>query len=152
SVNVGLGRSRRAISADARARLLYPFRTMRYQTYRKLVWLGSVTGALLVLATVIGIKHRSDGRERRRQIDEFTRTQQIALQTRQYAAAWSSLEQALAVAESGGLLARLTHQLSAEAEHIRTTQENVAMVWVDELRVQADERYSPVVDGIAPVM
>ena len=109
-----------------------------------------------VLAFILGvvqlIRMVSDGRDRRRQIDELLHVEQMQAQAGDHAAGWASLERALGIAESGGLFAKLTGQLSPDAQRVRTAQENLAMAWAEELHVAPGEKYSPIADKIAPVM
>ncbi|MGH7470130.1 MAG: hypothetical protein ACRENP_19465 [Longimicrobiales bacterium] len=98
----------------------------RWETIRN--W---ITGITAVLTLGFGLNQAlqitSDTRERQRQIAEFqtVATQQRA--TGDFAAAWTSLEQALKVAETGGRLAKLFGQLSDERLAIRAAQEDLAM-------------------------
>ena len=103
--------------------------------------------AILQLARTVG-----DARDRRRQVEELVKTEATARRSGDYERAWTELDQALKVAESGGLLAKLTGQLSKEAQDLRVSQENLAMAWLDNIRVGANQTFSSVVDRLTPVM
>ena len=114
-------------------------------------WVAVVAGLMLVFSIALAVGLRWDAGKRRQQIDELTRAEQGQAQAGDYAAAWSSLEQAIKAAEPGGMFARLTH-LKIEAQAVRTAQEDLAMAWLKDLQVDANEKYSPMVDRISPVM
>ena len=118
-----------------------------------LKWIGRATALLaFVFAVIQFVKVVSDVRERKRQIDELVRTEQLQAQANDYPAAWASLERALTIAESGGQLAKLTGQLSVDARRIREAQENLAMAWVEDLRVAPGGTYVATADKLTPVM
>ena len=114
-------------------------------------WLVGLAGVAVVAAVVVAVMLRSDAQKRRKQIAELTRTAQSQSQAGDYPAAWSSLVKALNAAEPGGMLDALT-RLSVEAQQVRTAQEDLAMNWIDDLHVDANEKYSPMVDQIAPAL
>jgi tetratricopeptide (TPR) repeat protein len=103
--------------------------------------------AILQLVRTVG-----DARDRRRQVEELVKTEATARRSGDYERAWTDLDEALKVAESGGLLAKLTGQLSKEAQDLRVAQENLAMAWLDNIRVAANQTFSSVVDRLTPVM
>jgi tetratricopeptide (TPR) repeat protein len=103
--------------------------------------------AILQLVRTVG-----DARDRRRQVEELVKTEATARRSGDYERAWTDLDEALKVAESGGLVAKLTGQLSKEAQDLRVAQENLAMAWLDNIRVGANQTFSSVVDRLTPVM
>ena len=118
-----------------------------------LKWTGRVTALLAFIFAVIQfVKMVSDVRERRRQIDELVRTEQLQAQALDYPSAWASLDRALTIADSGGQLAKLTGQLSADARRLREAQEDLAMAWVEDLRVAPGSTYAATADKLTPVM
>lgn len=118
-----------------------------------LKWVGRATAVLtFVFAVVQFVKVVSDVRDRRRQIDELVRTEQLQAQAADHPAAWATLERALSIAESGGQLAKLTGQLSADARRLREAQEDLAMTWVQDLRIAPGGTYAETADRLTPVM
>jgi hypothetical protein len=103
--------------------------------------------AILQLVRTVG-----DARDRRRQVQELVITETMARKSGDYERAWTDLDEALKVAESGGLLAKLTGQLSKEAQDLRVAQENLAMAWLDNIRIGANQTFSSIVDRLTPVM
>ncbi len=103
--------------------------------------------AILQLARTVG-----DVRDRRRQIQELVQTQATARRAADYEHAWTALDDAVKVAESGGLMAKMTGQLSTEARELRVAQENLAMAWLDNIRVGENQTFSSIVDRLTPVM
>src|SRR6476619_5858683 len=93
-------------------------------------WVIRITSVCtLVLVTVQVVRLVSDVRDRRRQIDELMRVQELQVQSADYAGAWVTVEQALKLAESGGQLAKLTGQVGADVQRVRVAQEDLAMSW-----------------------
>ena len=116
-------------------------------------WVAQATAVLaLGFAILQLVRTVGDARDRRRQVEELVKTETTARRSGDYERAWTDLDQALKVAESGGLLAKLTGQLSKEARDLRVAQENLAMAWLDNIRVGANQTFSSIVDRLAPVM
>ncbi len=115
-----------------------------------------VTRATAVLALVFAVqqvmKTVADVRDRRRQVEELVASEAIQKKNGDYEHAWASLEQAITIAESGGVIAKLTGQLSTEARELRTAQENLAMAWLDNIDVGPGHTFTEVVDRVSPVM
>jgi hypothetical protein len=106
----------------------------------------------LLFAVIQLVRLVSDTRDRERQIGELTRVEQMQAQARDYPGAWVSLDQALKIAESGGVLSKLTGQLSAEARKLREAQEDVAMAWVENLSHGEGKTFSEVTEKLTPIM
>ena len=109
----------------------------------KWVTRGSAVLAL-VFAVIQLVRLVSDTRDRERQIGELTRVEEMQAQAGDYPGAWASLDQALKIAESGGMLSKLTGQLSADARKLREAQEDVAMAWVENLSHGEGKTFSEV--------
>jgi tetratricopeptide (TPR) repeat protein len=117
----------------------------------KWVTRGSAVIALL-FAVIQLVRLVSDTRDRERQISELTRVEAMQAQAGDYPGAWASLDQALKIAESGGMLSKLTGQLSRDAQTLRVTQEDLAMAWVENLRHGEGKTFSEVAEKLTPVM
>jgi len=116
-------------------------------------WVVRITSLFaLVFAVVQAVRLVSDVNDRRRQIGELMRVQQLQAQSKDYPGAWTTLGQALKVAESGGQLAKLTGQVGADIERVRQAQEDFAMTWVEDLSAPTPEKYSALVAELTPVM
>jgi hypothetical protein len=115
-----------------------------------------VTRASAILALAFAIlqlvRTVSDARDRRRQIVELAKTEAVAKRAGDYERAWASYDQAIKIAESGGMLAKLTGQLSQETRDLRNAQEDLAMAWLDNIRIGPGQTFSSVVDRVAPVL
>jgi hypothetical protein len=94
----------------------------------------------------------SDARDRRRQIKELANAEALYERRSDYEGAWAGLDHAVKIAESGGLLAKLTGQLSTEARDLRVAQENLAMAWLEHISVRANQDFSVVVDRLSPIL
>jgi hypothetical protein len=120
-------------------------------TIMKWVTRGSAVLALL-FAVIQLVRLVGDTRERQRQIAELTRVEEMQAKAGDYPGAWASLDQALTVASSGGMLSRLTGRLSAETSTLRTAQEDLAMAWVENLSHAEGKTFSEVATKLTPVM
>lgn len=118
-----------------------------------LKWVGGI-GA--VLSLIFGLNQLtqliSEVRERQRQIAELAEVGRLQQGAADYNAAWASFDQAVKAAESGGKLAKLTGQLSKERLEMREAQENLAMAWLQNIRVSQGQTFSDIVDKLAPVL
>jgi hypothetical protein len=120
-----------------------------------LKWVGGVTAILsLVFALHQITKLVSDVRERQRNTAELYKVGKLQQAARDYAAAWASFEQGLKAAEPGGQLAKLTGQLGEERRQLREAQEDLAMEWLENVRVIVfrGETFSDVADKLVPVL
>jgi hypothetical protein len=118
-------------------------------------WAGGITA---VLSLVFGLQQFtqmvSETRERKRSTDELYKVGKLQQSASDYTAAWVSFEQGLKAAEPGGQLAKLTGQLGEEREQFRTAQEDLAMEWVRNLRVNVTtgETFSDAIAPLSPVL
>jgi tetratricopeptide (TPR) repeat protein len=117
----------------------------------KWVTRGSAVLALL-FAVIQLVRLVSDTRDRQRQIGELTRVEEIQARAGDYPGAWATLDQAIKIAESGGVLSKMTGQLGADARALRTTQEDLAMAWVENLSHGEGKTFSEVAEKLTPVM
>lgn len=117
----------------------------------KWVTRGSAVLALL-FAVIQLVRLVGDTRDRQRQIGELTRVEEMQAQAGDYSGAWATLDQALTIASSGGMLSKLTGQLSADANKLRTAQEDLAMRWVENLSHGEGKTFSEIATKLTPVM
>jgi hypothetical protein len=120
-----------------------------------LKWVGAITAVLsLVFAVQQAIQLVSDTRERQRQIVELDTVAKLQRDSGDYRASWASFERAIEVAEPSGQLAKLTGQLSDQRRQLRESQEDLAMVWLEDLRVKSSEgeTFSTVIAPLDPVL
>ncbi|HET9440271.1 MAG TPA: hypothetical protein VFO52_08870 [Longimicrobiales bacterium] len=114
-----------------------------------LKWAGGITA---LLSLVFGLQQLtqmvSDTRERKRNTDELYRVGKLQQSASDYPAAWATFETALQGAEPGGQLAKLTGQLDGERVRLRAAQEDLAMQWLENLRIKEGENFT---DAVAPL-
>jgi hypothetical protein len=118
---------------------------------RLMKWIGAITAVLsLVFAVQQAIQLVSDTRERQRQITELKTVARQQQEAGDYPAAWASFERAIETAEPSGQLAKLTGQLSDQRRQLREAQEDLAMVWLENIQVKSSEgeTFSQVVSPI----
>jgi hypothetical protein len=118
-----------------------------------LKWVGGITA---VLSLIFGLQRVvqlvSDARERQRQISELSRVGKEQQGAGNYPAAWNSFGEALKDADEGGQIAKLTGGLDAERRRLREAQEDLAMVWLENLQAPEGQKFSDVVDKLVPVL
>jgi tetratricopeptide (TPR) repeat protein len=118
-----------------------------------LKWVGGVTAVLsLILGLYQVTQLVSNTRERKRHIAELQAVGKQQQGAGDYPSAWASFEQALQSADEGGQIAKLTGRLDAERHQLREDQENLAMVWLENIRVAEGQKFSDIVDRLVPVL
>jgi tetratricopeptide (TPR) repeat protein len=111
-----------------------------------------------VLSLVFGLYQLtqivSDIRDRERSTAELYQVGKQQQAAGDYPAAWASFEQGLKAAEPGGKLAKLTGQLGKERAQLRLAQEDLAVQWLQNVRVNVSrgESFFRVVDMLNPVL
>jgi len=118
-----------------------------------LKWVGAVTAILSLIFAIQRVTQLvSDLREQQRQIAELREVGKLQQSTADNDGAWTSFEQALKIAESGGMLDKLTGQLSKEAIELRQAQEDLAMEWLHHAKISDGQTFSSFVDKLTPVL
>jgi hypothetical protein len=118
-----------------------------------LKWVGGVTAVLsLILGLYQVTQLVSSIRERQRHIAELLAVGKEQQGAGDYPAAWASFEQALKSADEGGQIAKLIGRLDAERHQIREAQEDLAMVWLENIRVAEGQKFSDTVDKLVLVL
>ena len=120
---------------------------------RLLKWVGGVTAVIsLILGLYQVTQLVSSNRERQRHIAELLAIGKEQQGAGDYPAAWASFERALNSADEGGQIAKLTGRLDAERRQIREAQEDLAMMWLENIRVAEGQKFSDIVDKLVPVL
>jgi Tfp pilus assembly protein PilF len=125
----------------------------RKRLERFLKWVGGVTAILsLILGLYQVTRLVSDVRERQRHLAELYAVGKEQQSAGDFQSAWTSFEQALKTADEGGQIAKLAGQLGAERHQLREAQEDLAMVWLENIRVPQGQRFSDIVDKLVPIL
>lgn len=104
-----------------------------------LKWIGYATAILSLIAGIREVaKVVADRLEARRKIGVLLASEQLQMQGRDYWSAWRSLEQA--------------SQVDSGSAQIHAAQEALAMAWLENIRVQGNERFSDVAEKLDPVL
>jgi len=118
-----------------------------------LKWVGAITA---LISLVLGVNQVtsifSEAGERRRHIAELEHVASEQQKAGDYAAAWSSLGEALKAADQGSYLANVAGHLDTERLALRTAEEDLAMTWLRDVRVPDGGTFSQVVDPLAVVV
>jgi hypothetical protein len=116
-------------------------------------WVAIVAAVLSLIAGIrqfISLTAESEERERR--YTELLTMGEAQQSAADYPQAWVSFEGALAQAEQGNFLAKLTRRLGEQRQHVRTAQENLAMQWLENISVPQGKTFASVVDPLLPVL
>src|SRR5580692_13194545 len=102
-------------------------------------WVGYAT-ALLSLAAGIGevVSKISDRQENSRQLNSLLASEKLQAQNNDYASAWQTLDQAA--------------KLDPDSVDVRDAQENLAMLWLDNINVPEGGKFSDITDKLDPVL
>jgi hypothetical protein len=93
-----------------------------------LKWIAAVTAILsLIFAIHQLVNLTADSRERHRRILELEQSAAIQKDETDYAAAWSGLNKAKEIADSGGQLSKLMGRQDRETRQVNALQEDLAM-------------------------
>ena len=105
----------------------------------RLAWVGSITGVFSLIAGIYGGWVFLSGQiERRRAIDRLLAAEAVQLHTSDYDSAWRTLAQAAAV--------------DASSARVQQAQEDVAMQWLDNIRVSGDQTFASITEKLEPVL
>jgi len=104
-----------------------------------LKWVGYATA---ILSLTFGIRELvkivSDRIESHRKIEALLNSEDVELKVRDYASAWHSLEQA--------------SQLDPNSAKVPLAQENLAMVWLEDVHRREGEKFSDIAEKVEPVL
>lgn len=115
----------------------HPVKAIKLSTILK--WVGYATA---ILSLIFGVRQLvkivSDRIESHRKVDALLITEDVELKGRDYSSAWHSLDQA--------------SQLAPDSAKVRLAQENLAMAWLENIRVREKQEWSSIVDKLEPVL
>jgi tetratricopeptide (TPR) repeat protein len=104
-----------------------------------LKWIGYMTAILSFLGTLYGLgRYVYDRAETSRKIDALLSSESVQLQSRDFAAAWQTLEQAA--------------QLKPDANRVRGAREALAMKWLEDVHLHEGQKFSEVTQKLEPVL
>jgi len=103
-----------------------------------LAWVGSITAVFSLIAGIYaGWTFLSGQLEKRRAVDHFLASEAVQLRASDYESAWKTLAQAATVASS---------------ERVQQAQEDVAMQWLDNIRLSGDQTFTSITEMLEPVL
>lgn len=118
--------------------------------------LKGVAGITAVLSLIFGLQQItvlvSNFRERQRQVEELHRVGKAQQGAGDYPAAWASFVQALKSADEGGQVPKVLGQLSKEQRQLREAQEDLAMAWLENIRISEGQKFSDIADQLVPIL
>jgi len=104
-----------------------------------LKWVGYLTAIFSLCATVWGVgKYLYSRAETRKNLSELFATEAEQEKSHDYSSAWQTLERAA--------------KLDANSDKVRAAQENLAMVWLDDMHLQENQKWSNVVQKLETVL
>jgi hypothetical protein len=105
----------------------------------RLAWVGSITAVFSLIAGIYGGWVFLSGQiERRRAIDRLLAAEALQLHTSDYESAWRTLAQAATVDPSSA--------------RVQQAQEDIAMLWLDNIRVSGDQTFASITEKLEPVL
>jgi hypothetical protein len=112
-------------------------------------WVG--LGAALVSAgsAVYGaLEYQADKNERARGVAEQLAASRVALQAGDYPAAWKSLDKATQVIDKEAVVVKLFGGLNAQQDAVHTAQQDLAMQWLRDAKLEEGQKYSDITDPV----
>jgi Tfp pilus assembly protein PilF len=104
-----------------------------------LAWVGSITAVFSLIAGIYGGWAFFSGQlERRRAIDHLLAAEAVQLHSSDYESAWNSLDQAATIDSSSA--------------RVQQAQEDVAMQWLDNMRISGDQTFASIAEKLEPVL
>jgi len=104
-----------------------------------LAWVGSITAVFSLIAGIYGGWAFLSGQlERRRAIDQLLAAEAVQVHTSDYASAWKTLAQAATV--------------DPNSVRVQQAQEDVAMRWLENIRVSGDQTFASITEKLEPVL
>ncbi len=102
-------------------------------------WIGYATAVLSLIAGIRQLgKMISDRAQAHRRIEILLSSEGVQLQGRDYWSAWRSLEQA--------------SQIDPDSTKVHAAQETLAMEWLENVRLQENEKFSDIAEKLEPVL
>jgi len=104
-----------------------------------LKWVGYLTAIFSLCATVWGVGKYLYGRaETRKNLTALLAMEAEQKKSRDYASGWQTLEEAA--------------KLVPDSAEVRAAQENLAMLWLDDMHLQENQKWSDAVQKLEPVL
>ena len=104
-----------------------------------LAWVGSITAVFSLIAGIYGGWAFLSGQlERRRAIDRLLAAEAVQLHSSDYESAWNTLAQAATIDSSSA--------------RVQQAQEDVAMQWLDNIRISGDQTFASITEKLEPVL
>ncbi len=104
-----------------------------------LKWVGYLTAIFSLCATVWGVGKYLYGRaEARKNLASLLATEAEQQKSRDYSSAWQTLERAA--------------KLDVDSARVRSAQEKLAMLWLDDVHLLENQKFSDIVQKVEPVL
>jgi hypothetical protein len=104
-----------------------------------LAWVGSITAVFSLIAGIYGGWTFFSGHmEKRRTMDRLFAAEATQLRNTDYESAWKTLDQAAA--------------LDANSAQVQQAQQDLAIEWLDNIRVSGDQTFASIISRLEPVL
>lgn len=104
-----------------------------------LKWIGYLTAIFSLFATIWGVGKYLYGRaETRKNLSDFLATEAEQEKSGDYSSAWQTLEKAA--------------KLDSDFVKVRAAQERLAVLWLDDMHLQENQKWSDVVQKLEPIL
>ena len=118
-------------------------------------WAAGIV-AILALLLLFGlwqlVKLVADARKQQRQVVQLYEAGKQQQKAEDYQAAWTSFEAAIPLAAVDRALPWLTGRLDTARQQLRSAQEDLAMVWLENMTLSQGQTFSEVVEQLVPVL
>jgi tetratricopeptide (TPR) repeat protein len=115
-----------------------------------------VAGLTIILMLLFGlwplVKLVSNFRDRQQQVAQLYEAGKQHHRAEDYQAAWTSFEAAIQLAAADSPLPTLTGRLDTARQQLRDAQEELAMVWLENMTLSQGQTFSNVVEQLVPVL
>ncbi len=107
--------------------------------FTPLAWVGSITALFSLIAGIYaGWDFLYGQLEKRRAIAQYLAAEALQLRASDYQSAWNTLAQAAAI--------------DPRSEPLRQAQEDVAMQWLENIRVPGDQTFAAIAEKLEPIL
>ena len=118
-----------------------------------LKWIATISAVIsFVFAVRQALNLAADTRARSHQIAELEKVAASEEDQAAYEAAWSNLIKAQQLAEAGGAISKLIGRQDRDTAQVDRLLENLAMKWMEDVRLKPGQKFAEVVDRIEPVL
>jgi hypothetical protein len=112
--------------------------------------------ATAVFSVIFGLNQVSSfvsaAKEQDRHVAELVSVASSEQGAGEYSAAWSHLEEAAKLADATGIIAQFVGNADKNRATVRTRQEDLAMVWLENTRLSGTQKFTDIASEVSPTL